>query len=107
MMFPSQLGGSSLSAAAYQRLASCPVADPPCADQKVQCSLSCLVCSWGLHHWVEMNLCVLLICSSCACLSTDHALPLPTLSCTADVRGFWLPWTGACAQHPRHHPHLS
>ncbi|KAL4458150.1 hypothetical protein ABPG75_013015 [Micractinium tetrahymenae] len=34
MMFPTELGGSSLSAAAYQRLASCPVSDPPCTDQK-------------------------------------------------------------------------
>ena len=35
MMFPAELGGSSLSATAYQRLQQCPLADPPCGDQKV------------------------------------------------------------------------
>lgn len=35
LMFPTELGGGSLSAAAYQRLQQCPVADPPCADQQV------------------------------------------------------------------------
>lgn len=35
LMFPSELGGASLSSAAYQRLQQCPVADPPCADQQV------------------------------------------------------------------------
>ncbi|KAI7845189.1 hypothetical protein COHA_001234 [Chlorella ohadii] len=34
LMFPTELGGGSLSAAAYQRLQQCPVADPPCADQQ-------------------------------------------------------------------------
>ena len=35
LMFPSELGGASLSSTAYQRLQQCPVADPPCADQQV------------------------------------------------------------------------
>lgn len=35
LMFPTELGGASLSAAAYQRLQQCPVADPPCADPQV------------------------------------------------------------------------
>ncbi|PSC71429.1 hypothetical protein C2E20_5236 [Micractinium conductrix] len=34
MTFPAALGGSGLSKAAYSRLSLCPVADPPCADQK-------------------------------------------------------------------------
>lgn len=35
MMFPSSMGGSSLSSEAFKRLQQCPVADPPCTDQQV------------------------------------------------------------------------
>lgn len=45
LMFPMELGGSALSDVAMQRLSQCPVADPPCQDQKVGAAELCCLFS--------------------------------------------------------------